>query len=139
MGGPGLPIIMSYLGELFMMGLAKDERDLPSICVPCVEGDEFDLVELSLLALKQMQLPEPIEQALRAMSELGRPAQQTPQIRTASAILLCRWLAKQEMLNVSFTAAINESARACAIADLGLSEEDLEDIISDAKRLMRLI
>jgi hypothetical protein len=138
MGGPGLPVIMSYLGELLMMGLVKNESEVPRVSLQ-PEGDAFNLVEMSMLALAQLKLPEPVEESLRAVDFVGQANEgSVPQIKTAAAIVVCRWLVKVLLTGISLTAKIDDQHRDAAFALLGMGDDARETLMERARRLTRI-
>ena len=137
-GGPSLPVIMSYLGELFVMSLIKAEYELPALHIPAQPGvSQLDVVELSLLALTQLQLPQPVEEAMRALASVG--GDEAPRYaRSAAAVLLCRVLVKSAQSVPSFTAAVTYDSFRATRDLLSISAGEWNDLEGEAKRIVRL-
>lgn len=135
MGGPSLPAIMSFLGELFAMSLVKAEYELPPLAIPPLpDSGQLDLVGLSLLALTQLQLPEPVEETLRAIPSVVR-GESVKYLKSASALLLCRALVKASAVAAnSFAAVISPDAIAAARDILGIDAGQYAELAADVKR-----
>lgn len=136
--GPVLPAIMSFLGELFVMSLVKAEYEAPPLSFPPGESADFNLVNLSLLVLEQLQLPQIIGDAIASTSRLNE-AEAVPYVRSAAAVVLARVLVKSVDGAQSFAALVDSDAIAEALAKLNLSEDQFEVMKTDARNIIRAI
>jgi len=136
-GGPSLPAIMSYLGELFVMSLVKAEYELPSLSIPAEPGAGIDLVELSLLASSQLQLPDPVESTLRALPSVAQ-GEKPEYARSAAAVLLSRVQVREAQTVQSFSAAVPAAVVDSAKGILGIRPDDWVEITEESKRIVRL-
>lgn len=137
-GGPSLPAIMSYLGELFVMSLIKAEYELPSIKIPVQPNSgSIDLVGLSLLAFAQLQLPEPVEATLRALPAI-LSGTEADYARSAAAVLLSRAQVREAQSVQSFTASVPQEVIESAKARLGVSAGEWTELGEEARRIVRL-
>lgn len=137
MPGPMLPSIMSYLAELFIMGLVRHDGELPVMVLP-PEPDSggLDLIDLSMLALSQMQLPPPVENTITGMRFAKKPSGE-PYARSSAALLIIRELTKEVTGGQSVTAMVDADAVEVAHETLGIPAKAYAEIVADAKRIAR--
>jgi hypothetical protein len=136
--GPGLPAIMSFLGELFVMSLVKSEYEIPPMGLPPESESQIDVISLAVSVLDQLKLPELIGHTVSSMARLGSP-ERPPFAQSAAAVLLSRVLVKNVDVAQSFSADVAESAvdQACALIGIGLGH--LDGMRSEVQQVLRSV
>lgn len=138
LGGPFLPTIMTYLGEVFVMSILADERDVPDLGVftRATEG-AFDVYGLSVTIMERLGLPKPVEEVVKQSHLLLAPMS-PPYIGTAAAVMLGRYMVQATKPANVFTSTISDELRDCAMDVLQLTLDDLVAIEEKAQEI-RLI
>ncbi|MEY3201827.1 MAG: hypothetical protein RIR70_1377 [Pseudomonadota bacterium] len=127
-GGPFLPTIMTYLGEVFVMSLLADESDVPEMGVYTRAGNyEFDVYGLSVSIMERLGLPKPVEDTVKQSHLLLAPMS-PPYINTAAAVILGRYMVQATKPPNVHNAIIDDELRESAMDILQLSMDDLSDI-----------
>ena len=135
-GGPFLPAILSYLGELCIVGLATAEYELPKLEILAEPGvSKMDVVAMARLALTQLELPKPVEDAIAAIPAVIT-GEAVPYVKSAAAVLLCRALVKTTQSGQSYSANVSESVIGAACEVLSMSEEDFQELIGRARKVV---
>jgi len=128
MGGPFLPTIMTYLGEVFVMSLLADPTDVPELGVYTRAGNhEFDVYGLSVSIMERLGLPKPVEATVKQSHLLLAPMS-PPYINTAAAVILGRYMVQFTKPPGVYNAIINEEMRDSAMDILQLTLDDLYDV-----------
>lgn len=126
MGGPFLPTIISYLGEVFVMSMLADADDVPDLgnySRPGAGG--FDVFGLSVTIMERLALPKPVEDAVK-QSHLMLAQIDPPQIKSAATLVLSRYLVQRTRPAGVCSALIDDEHRDAAFSVLRLSMDDLE-------------
>ena len=137
-GGPFLPTILTYLGEVFVMSLLADERDVPELGVFTRAGNSgFDVYGLSVTIMERLGLPKPVEDTVK-QSHLLLVPMSPPYINTAAAVILGRYLVQSTKPANVFSAQINDEMRDTAMDVLQLTLDDLFELEGQVQEI-RLI
>lgn len=127
-GGAFLPTIMTYLGEVFVMSLLADESEVPELGDFSRAGKSpFDVFGLSITIMERLGMPKPVEDAVKQTHLLLIPMR-APQLRTAAAVVLGRYLVQATKPERVFTARINDEMRDSALEVLELTLDDLGEM-----------
>ena len=139
LGGPFLPTIMTYLGEVFVMSLLADDRDAPPLGVfTRANGEAFDVYGLSVTIMERLGLPKPVEDTVK-QTHLLLVEMAPPFIKTAAAVVLGRYLVQSTRPEFVHSSLINEEMRDSAMAVLELNTSDLMELEVSARQLRAMI
>ncbi|MEY3201270.1 MAG: hypothetical protein RIR70_820 [Pseudomonadota bacterium] len=131
-----LPACLSYLGEIFVMGLVESEKDIPKFTLPKEDGSaQPDLVEISILAAEKLDLPKFFNHVLSALPLVAQ-GRKSDHSNTAAVILLSRALTKQLRVASSLSAEIPSTSLQAARDLLEISDLEWERLTVAAQALM---